>query len=91
MERRTDSTFYLAFGTSPDLVIDFQDLEHLPIQTVQEATCLATLTSPFAEALSTRFRRYLGRPGTPDLDLDAILQNLARTCENQKAESTDEE
>lgn len=37
---------------------------------------LASLDSPFAEALLARFARYFGRLGTPDLDLEVILNKL---------------
>lgn len=60
----------------PHLLIDFQALEHLELAIVKGFACLATLASPFAEALATRFGRYLGRPGTPDLDVETIIQGL---------------
>jgi len=62
----------------PDLVVDFQKLEHLPLDTVKSFTCLGTLASPFAEALGSRFGRYLGRIGTPDLNLDLVMTGLKR-------------
>ena len=37
---------------------------------------LASLDSPFAEALLARFTRYFGRLGTPDLDVAVLLQSL---------------
>ncbi len=37
---------------------------------------LASLDSPFAEALLARFTRYFGRLGTPDLDVAVLLQRL---------------
>lgn len=60
----------------PDLIIDFQLLEHLPLKTVKELLCLGTLASPFAEAIASRFVRYLGRLGTPDLNVDVIVEAL---------------
>jgi len=60
----------------PDLVIDFQDLEHITLAGVRELRCLATLASPFAEAMGTRFQKYIGRIGTPDLDVAAVIQKL---------------
>jgi CheY-like chemotaxis protein len=62
----------------PDLVVDFQILEHPSLATVRGFRCLATLASPFAEALGARFRRYIGRPGTPDLNLDTVLEQFRR-------------
>lgn len=57
----------------PDLVVDFQGLECLPLATVKAIPCIATLDSPYAESLAARFGRYLGRVGTPDLDTDQVL------------------
>jgi hypothetical protein len=37
---------------------------------------LASLDSPFAEALLDGFTRYFGRLGTPDLDVAMLLQRL---------------
>ena len=37
---------------------------------------LASLDSPFAEALLARFARYFGRLGTPDLDLEVLVARL---------------
>jgi hypothetical protein len=60
----------------PDLVVDFQKLEHVPLGDVKLLSCLATLASPFAEAFGSRFQRYVGRVGTPDLDVAVVLAQL---------------
>lgn len=60
----------------PELVVDFQNLEHIALGAVRALTCLGTLTSPFAEALLSRFQRYIGRIGTPDLDVDAVVAQI---------------
>ena len=60
----------------PDLVIDFQELEHLPLEEVLNLEPLATVASPFSEAIGARFRRYVGRPGTPDLDSGEVLRQM---------------
>lgn len=60
----------------PASVIDFQELEHVPVSALREAPCIATIASPYAEAIGNRFGRYLGRVGTPDLDLELILTTL---------------
>lgn len=62
----------------PHLLVDFQRLEYLDISTVAAMPCLASLASPFAEALGNRFTRYLGRPGTPDLDTNVTLADLRK-------------
>ena len=61
----------------PDLVVDFQQLVTLPRKQMEEdLKRLASLDSPFAEALLTRFSRYFGRLGTPDLDLGVVFNRF---------------
>jgi hypothetical protein len=61
----------------PDLVVDFQDLDHLPLNDVRNWRCLASLRSPHAESLSVRFERYRNRIGTPDLDNEIVVKRYA--------------
>jgi hypothetical protein len=70
--------FYFLPGTLTlsDLVVDFQQLVTLPREQMTTLERLASLDSPFAEVLLARFGRYFGRLGTPDLDLDVILNRL---------------
>lgn len=60
----------------PDLVVDFQQVVSLPYEQLNKLTRLASLDSPFAEALLAWFTRYFGRLGTPDLDVEVILSRL---------------
>lgn len=60
----------------PDLVVDFQKLEHIILGNVKALSCLATLASPFAELLGSRFQKYISRIGTPDLDVDAVVAQI---------------
>ncbi|MEW5874117.1 MAG: response regulator [Candidatus Zixiibacteriota bacterium] len=60
----------------PDLVVDFQALEHVRLSELRGLNCLATVASPFAESLAARFQRYIGRLGTPDLNHDVVLGRL---------------
>lgn len=60
----------------PDLLVDFQRLMHVPLADILACECIATLASPFAESLAVRFQRYIGRVGTPDLDLPQIIRQL---------------
>ena len=62
----------------PNLVVDFQDLEHVKLETIRGLRCLGTLASPFAEAVATRFQRYIGRVGTLDLDLTLMLTRISK-------------
>ncbi len=74
--------FYFLPGalTLPDLVVDFQQLVTLPRKQMTTLERLASLDSPFAEALLARFTRYFGRLGTPDLDLEVIISRLRSTA-----------
>ena len=79
--------FYFLPGTLalPDLVVDFQQLVTLPREQIDSLERLASLDSPFAEALLARFARYFGRLGTPDLDLEVIVAKL-RSAAGEVAE-----
>jgi hypothetical protein len=57
----------------PGGLIDFQQLEHVPVDELKNAGCRATVASPYAESISSRLVRYLGRLGTPDLDIALTL------------------
>jgi len=61
----------------PGLVVDFQQLVTLPRRELDTLERIASLDSPFAEALVSRFIRYFGRLGTPDLDTDYVLSQLS--------------
>ena len=58
------------------LVVDFQDLMTLPRDTLDAMSREATLDSPFAEELQSRFAAYFGRIGTPDLDWACIVATI---------------
>jgi hypothetical protein len=60
----------------PALVVDFQALEDIPLAEARSLECAASLASPFAELLASRFLRYIGRLGTPDVDGDLIVSRL---------------
>jgi hypothetical protein len=60
----------------PDLLVDFQKLEHLSLGDVKALVCLATLASPFAEAIGSRFQRHISRVGTPDLNVDDVVAQI---------------
>ena len=64
-------TFFL-----PDLVVDFQQLRSVQFHDLNRKNVIATLDSPFSEAVLARFSRYFGRLGTPNLDKDVVLNRL---------------
>jgi CheY-like chemotaxis protein len=60
----------------PDLVVDFQRLKALPQGEFSKLDMIASLDSPFAEAVLARFSRYYGRLGTRDIDIQVLLSRL---------------
>lgn len=60
----------------PNTIVDFQDLEHLPLDELKNCGCLGTIDSPFAESLGERFRWYMGRIGTPDLVVNDAMNAI---------------
>jgi DNA-binding NarL/FixJ family response regulator len=60
----------------PDSVVDFQLLQMVPPVEVVKLEVIASLDSPYAEALLARFSRYFGRLGTSDIDKTVVLNRL---------------
>lgn len=60
----------------PDLVVDFQQLRSLGIESMKDFKQVATLDSPFAESVVARFSRYFNRLGTPDIDKTVVINRL---------------
>lgn len=68
----------------PDMISDFQQLttikkeELCELLTEKKIERIASLDSPYSEALTAQFARYFGRVGTPDLNEILIIENLKR-------------
>lgn len=60
----------------PDLVIDFENVSSVRLGEAQCWKRVATLDSPFAEAMLTAYSRSVGRIGTPDISFDDVLVQL---------------
>jgi CheY-like chemotaxis protein len=60
----------------PDSVVDFQRLKMVSPAELEKLEVVASLDSPFAEALLAKFTRYFGRLGTPDIDKQVVLDRL---------------
>jgi hypothetical protein len=65
-----------ALDTLPDMLIDFQSLEMIAYGDLSGLRRIASIDSPFAQALIARFTQYFGRIGLPDLDFDEIERRL---------------
>jgi CheY-like chemotaxis protein len=63
----------------PDLVVDFQQLRSLGIESMKDFKQIATLDSPFAESVVARFSRYFNRLGTPDIDKVIVMNRLPQS------------
>lgn len=61
----------------PDLIVDYQEIMAIPkSELTNKFTRVSSLDSPFAEALLSRFIRFSGRLGTPDLNIEQVLKRL---------------
>lgn len=77
LKGKKDRYSYLpAFQTVPDLVVDLQHTRSVPAQDLTRYQVVASLDSPFAEALLAKHSHYRGRIGTPDTDCDAVIARL---------------
>lgn len=81
--RPTDRFKYLP-GTMflPDLVLDLQFLSSIPLPEIMKEGSpyekVASLDTPFAESLQSKFTRYFGRIGTPDLSSDIAYAQFVK-------------
>lgn len=75
--KQPDRYFFLPGAyTVPDLVVDFERLSHTPYETLDQSQRIASLDSPFVELLLSRFARFFGRLGTPELDTPLVFTRL---------------
>jgi CheY-like chemotaxis protein len=72
----------------PDMVVDFQQLmaitldEFNSLKEQEKLERIASLDSPYAEALVARFTRYFGRLGVPDINIGLIADRLKKQIGN---------
>ena len=95
VDGRQEDRFYFLPGVQalniPDLIIDLHQLHnvsYVEFDTPKPWERRASLDRPYAEALSAKLTRYLGRIGTPDLNTQVVLDRLRST---QIPEKTQEE
>lgn len=72
-----DRYFYLPSAwTVPDLMVDLQRISSIPYADLGQYDKQASLDDPYAGELSHQFHRYLGRVGSPDLDLGMLINGM---------------
>lgn len=69
-----------------DCVVDFQALKTVPTAKLENFRRVATLDSPFAEAVLARFTRYFARLGTPDVEKTSVIARLTSLIQPSKNE-----
>lgn len=67
-----------------DCVVDFQALKTVPVGDLENFRRVATLDSPFAEAVLARFTRYFARLGTPDVEKTSVIGRLTSLIQSPK-------
>jgi CheY-like chemotaxis protein len=79
-DNRQEGRYYFLPGIFelPDLLVDFQQTLTAPYGDMGNYQKIATLDSPFAESVISWFVRFISRVGTPNLDIDAVLQSIRR-------------
>ncbi|MGH1978529.1 hypothetical protein [Rothia sp. L_38] len=68
--------FLPAFRDLPDSVIDFENIKSITQKELNEMEAVASLSSPFVEALLVQHSHFRGRVGTPDLNIDDLQKRL---------------
>jgi hypothetical protein len=62
----------------PHLIVDFQQILSIPREALSNdgVVRVATLDEPYGAELVSRFTNYLNRIGSPDLDIDRVIDRL---------------
>ena len=72
-----DRYFFLpAAWDLPNLLVDLQLVTSVDAKGLLAMKKAASLDSPYAEALSQRYARLIGRIGAPDLDIPAAIERM---------------
>ncbi len=77
----------------PNLVVDCQNLVNIEIKEFNNKlkdkilNRVASLDNPYSEALMSRFSKYVGRLGTPDLNVEIVLDRLPKKDIKEKEKS----
>ena len=68
----------------PDMIADFQQLTSIKKEKLCELITegkierIASMDSPYCEAITAQFARYFGRIGTPDLNEELVIEKLRK-------------
>lgn len=73
-----------AFRDIPDLVVDFEETVAVPKSGIEPYEPKASLSSPYSEALLAKHSQYLGRIGTPDLDMAELKARLTALASDKE-------
>ena len=78
VQGRQEGRFHFLPGVLdiPDLVIDFQQVHTIPMANLSTYEKIATLDAPYSQSVASWYLRFWGRMGTPDLNIDTVIQNL---------------
>jgi len=63
----------------PELVVDFQQLSYVSIENYNPER-VASLDSPYSELIIQRLSAFLGRIGTPDLDVPLVRDRIIKSA-----------
>ena len=76
--RATQGRFYYlpAFRDIPDLVLDLENVRTITVDELEPMEAVASLVSPFAEALLVQHSQFRGRIGVPDLNAGLVQARL---------------
>lgn len=69
-------TYLPRFREVPDLLVDLEDVRTWRLGEIEQLKRIASLTSPYSEALLVRHSHFRGRVGVPDLVEDQVRASL---------------
>ena len=77
LKGQADRVFFFPGALAmPHLLVDLQQLKTISYEDLQALARVASLDSPFSEAIIARFTRYFGRIGLPNLNVDGVIERL---------------
>jgi DNA-binding NarL/FixJ family response regulator len=68
--------YFPKFREIPDLLLDLENSKSVPIADLKSYFRIASLVSPYCDALLTKHSHFRGRVGTPDLNVDSVKARL---------------